>query len=839
MGEVWKARDTRVDRVVAIKFAHARFSERFEREARAIAALNHSNICHLYDVGADFLVMEYVEGVPLKGPLPVSQALQYAGQICAALDAAHRKGIIHRDLKPANILVGRAGVKLLDFGLAKVRSPGLQVDNEPLTQSMTVEGTIIGTLPYMSPEQLQGKEADERSDVFSFGLVLYEVLTGARAFRSESATGLVAEILKGQPPPISLQHDGIPPALERTIATCLEKDPEDRWQSARELKHALAWIESAPVAAGVKNVHPRRRMHWPLLAGTMIPALLTGAIVGVCFAPEERGLDEHLQFTPLAADAGAERQPKLSPDGRSIAYVRPIRAVPQLFVRSLTSGVAAQLTNSMLPVALDFWSGDSRRIYFRYAHPDTALWSISASGGTPQRVLPDNVWTPMAISPDGNTLALLGFPDEDPSKYELLASSPPGAKPKKLAEATIPPNTVFREMTFSPDGSKLIVPNEGGASWFMQYPSGNVVPIPWLKEMHTMEWLPDSRHVVVADTNSRKLMVVDTETAASHVLLSGPNSVMEPTVSRDGSRIAYTTGVSDSDLEELSIEGRKLRSLVESALSESAPEWSPKGDRFAYVLASSGVWLRNADGTGAVMLVNDPNAYSPAFAPDNRRLAFRVGDSINTVLLTGGEPVRLKERGNQPLSFHGGGVCWSPDGDRLAYTLGFSQGTLWTLRASGEGQPEQIADDVRNDSGASCAWLLDGRWIAYPGQDGIHVVSTDGKQNRTIIKGSSLIDRFNPRGELVSVLWDEQTATQNLVTYDVLSGRRISSAPLDVAPGARVAHLSLHPDGRRVAVEVQQEEYDIWMMEGFPRPTTGWMRLLRHWTLPSEEQSSR
>src|SRR5438105_6193269 len=173
MGEVWKARDTRLDRIVALKVSNQQFSERFDREARAVAALNHPHICQLYDVGPNYLVMEFIEGAPLKGPLPIEKAVEYAGQILDALDAAHHKGITHRDLKPANVLVTKQGIKLLDFGLAKQSAP-LAQDGATLTQALTSQGQILGTLQYMAPEQLQGKETDARSDLFAFGCVLYE-----------------------------------------------------------------------------------------------------------------------------------------------------------------------------------------------------------------------------------------------------------------------------------------------------------------------------------------------------------------------------------------------------------------------------------------------------------------------------------------------------------------------------------------------------------------------------------------------------------------------------------------------------------------------------------------
>src|SRR5271170_157195 len=217
MGEVWKATDTRLGRTVAIKVLNGAHSERFEQEARAIAALNHPHICTLYDIGPNYLVMEYIDGSPLKGPLPVEEALRLALQMAAALEAAHAKGITHRDLKPANILVTKEGVKLLDFGLAKA------VDGTDGTR--TIEGTILGTPSYMAPEQIEGKPCDARSDVFSFGAVLYEMLAGRRAFDG------MASVLRDEPKP--------PPALESLVLRCLAKQPGQRFQTMAEVKAAL------------------------------------------------------------------------------------------------------------------------------------------------------------------------------------------------------------------------------------------------------------------------------------------------------------------------------------------------------------------------------------------------------------------------------------------------------------------------------------------------------------------------------------------------------------------------------------------------------------------------
>jgi TolB-like protein/Tfp pilus assembly protein PilF len=243
MGEVYKARDTRLDRSVAIKTLNGKHGDRFEREARAIAALNHPHICQLYDVGPNYLVMEFIQGTPLQGPLPLDQTLRYAVQICDALSAAHAKGITHRDLKPANILVTASGIKLLDFGLALLSRDGESrppAADETATMGRTQSGTILGTAAYMSPEQAEAKPVDARSDIFSFGLVLYEMLSGRRAFTGDSAIAIMAAILHKEPEPIEA-----PPALQDILARCLRKSPAERFSSITQVKDALLATMSA------------------------------------------------------------------------------------------------------------------------------------------------------------------------------------------------------------------------------------------------------------------------------------------------------------------------------------------------------------------------------------------------------------------------------------------------------------------------------------------------------------------------------------------------------------------------------------------------------------------
>ena len=272
MGEVYRARDTRLDRSVAIKILPADLSgdavrrQRFEREAKVVSSLNHPNICTLYDIGqqdgVDFIVMEFLEGQTLaerleKGPLPVAQVLAYGAQIASALDKAHRNGVTHRDLKPGNIMLTQTGAKLLDFGLAKAEATltggDTQTEITPLATPMTQHGMIVGTVPYMSPEQVEGKEVDGRSDIFSLGAVLYEMVTGSRAFQGKSQFSVASAILEKAPAPIRNLQPLTPPALDRTIEVCLAKDPDERWQSAGDLWKELRWIAEGGSQTGAMS----------------------------------------------------------------------------------------------------------------------------------------------------------------------------------------------------------------------------------------------------------------------------------------------------------------------------------------------------------------------------------------------------------------------------------------------------------------------------------------------------------------------------------------------------------------------------------------------------------
>ena len=393
MGEVYRARDTRLNRTVAIKILSAEIAadrdrrQRFRREAEAVAALSHPHICVLHDIGEDdgidYLVMEYLAGETLatrreRGPLPIASVLDYAIDIADALDQAHRAGVIHRDLKPSNIMLTQSGTKLLDFGLAKLRPAagvmGREQSSPTVTAPLTGEGTLLGTLPYMAPEQLEGKEADARTDVFALGAIIYEMTAGRRAFEGHSDATLIGAILRDEPPPMSALQPLTPRALERLVRTCLEKNPDDRWQSTGDLKRELRWIREEQRAstsdAAVPAVRRLGRVRGALIAAA-------GAVIGIVAVlvvnslrdPTDAGgltrFTIDLEDSPVAAASAPLAQ--ISPDGRRVAFiVRSRDADTRICLRSLGALEAQPVSGTEGALSL-FWSPDGRHIAFATA----------------------------------------------------------------------------------------------------------------------------------------------------------------------------------------------------------------------------------------------------------------------------------------------------------------------------------------------------------------------------------------------------------------------------------------------------------------------------------------
>jgi eukaryotic-like serine/threonine-protein kinase len=457
MGEVWKARDTRLERTVAIKVlpqhlsASAESRRRFEREAKTISQLSHPHICALYDVGregeTEYLVMEYLEGETLmdrlaKGPLPLEQTLQYGIEIADALEKAHRQGIVHRDLKPGNVMLTKSGVKLLDFGLAKLRRSepeppvsrlsALATEGPPLT----AQGTILGTLPYMAPEQLEGKEADARTDIFALGAVLYEMATGERAFSGTSQATLIGAILKDEPPPISKTQPSAPPALDRVVRRCLAKEPDHRWQSAADLAAELEWTAGGDPQSGAMASRPSGLKTWLPWA---ITALAVVAAVAALLSPRHRDAVAAprmvLSVLPPSGSAWTDWF-ALSPDGRRLAVVGSNEGRTEIWIRRLDEG-----ESRLLPGTEDaqnpFWSPDSRSLAF---FAQRKLKRIDLETGAVQAVCETNLGRGGSWGRDGVILftgpsgsvwrvaASGGFPSEavklDPSRGDLLYRFP-------------------------------------------------------------------------------------------------------------------------------------------------------------------------------------------------------------------------------------------------------------------------------------------------------------------------------------------------------------------------------------------------------------------------------
>jgi Tol biopolymer transport system component len=416
MGEVYRARDTRLDRIVALKILPASIGDddgrrqRFEREARAISGLNHPHICALYDVGrqdgVDYLVMEYVEGETLArrliaGALPHELVLRYAAQVADALAAAHGGGIVHRDLKPSNIMLTRAGVKLLDFGVARLttRQTALVADRaQPAETTLTDRGTLVGTLPYMAPEQLEGRDVDARTDIFALGAVMYEMATGRRAFDGRSDASLIAAILSAELTPIRTLEPAAPAGLDHVIRRCLAKDPDDRWQSARDVKLNLDWIAETPGDASVPSIRRlrRERLAWTLAGVFGVAALVALVAFGTLWSGSGATHTQTMRSVfVIEPPDGTTFSPSgammaLSPNGEHLAFIAfGADGKSRLWIRPLGS-VAARVLDGTEGAAQPFWSPDSRFIAFTAGGK---LMKVEQAGGDPQIVTGPAVMT--------------------------------------------------------------------------------------------------------------------------------------------------------------------------------------------------------------------------------------------------------------------------------------------------------------------------------------------------------------------------------------------------------------------------------------------------------------
>ena len=773
MGEVYKARDTRLDRAVAIKIlpavlaADPQFRERFDREARAISQLSHPNICTLHDIGQHegtaFLVMELLDGESLEQrlargahagqPLPLSEALAIAIQIAGALAVAHRAGIVHRDLKPANIFLVRSGrtssppiAKLLDFGLAKTSAPAVAIGGvtmAPTTPaSVTAQGTILGTFQYMAPEQIEGMEADARTDLFAFGCVLYEMLTGKTAFEGRTRASLLGAILKDEPAPVSTVQPLTPVALDRIVATCLAKDPEERWQTARDLERELKWVASGemsgvpgrPALPAERHIRSRAM---PIVATALASAAIVGgAVWGMTRAAPVAPSVVHLQAPPSPGVSvwidAISSDIALSPDGMHLAYTGGTEQ-SQLYVRSLSQDDAVPLAGTV-NIRGPFFSPDGEWIgYFQL----TDLKKVSIRGGPPITICancaPGNRGAAWALD-DTIIFATAG------GGSGLLRVPAGGGQPVSIAK---------------PDNQK----GEQGYAWPHLLPDGRSVLFTVLSSgtvddgiiavrdlqtgtqktlVHggTFPLFVRSGHIVFTAAGTLRAIRFDASTlevsgnplpVLDHVASKGTGAA-DVSVSRDGA-MAYISGAQGVlDLSSFDREGHEERMNLPPRAYLSL-RFSPDGQRIALDIRDqeNDIWIWDVSRRALARLTMgsfiDQN---PVWTPDGRRIAFsstRLGATNLYWQAADGTGIveRLTTSTNTqvPLTF-------THDGKSLIFreidgVSGF--GVLNTLPLEGERQPKPLMRTPVNSVNAELS--PDGHWLAYQstesGQDDIHV----------------------------------------------------------------------------------------------------------------------
>ena len=772
-GEVYRAKDTRLDRQVAIKILPASLStspdirERFEREARAVSKLSHPNICVLHDVGresgVDFIVMEYLEGETLesrleKGPLPPDQILKVAIQVADALEKAHRQGIIHRDLKPANVMLTKSGAKLMDFGLAK------QVETSPVAtalteltaadRKLTTEGTILGTFAYMAPEQLEGAEADARTDIFAFGEILYEMATGQPPFKGRTKASLIASILSAEPAPIASVQPLTPPALERVVKICLQKDPADRFQSAHDLKLQLEWIAEGGSQAGVPApVAARRKQRewiaWGAAAVLAIAAGLAGWFLHKPAAPQVMRA-----AIPLSAGMSLDTEGALalSPDGRKLALVANNNDKKlQLYTRSLDS-MALQPLSGTEGATYPFWSPDGENIGF---FAQGKLKRVPADGGTVQTI---------CDAPEGRGAAW-GTDDTivfSPNPYTGLSSVPAaGGTPTELTHP--PAGTEFSDRIpqFLPDGDHVLyfelatVDAAKEGSYVVSLKTRQVTRV---NEEHSAAAYAPPGYLVFIRSNNLMAQPFDAralKTTAPATPIA--EDVQFNTVRRTGT---FTTSSNGTLVYQAGGVGGKVQmTWFDMATGKELGKQGEPMDLQSVDISPNGKYIMtriidpNTRGVDLWLydVARDVNtrftfekgiSAQVVWAPDSSKIAFasnRTGDwgiYEKKIDGSGAERVLVKEVGDTIPT------AYSYDGKSLAFQV-HSKDTknwdIWILPLDGSKPPYPFLTGAANETGG--AWSPDGKWFTYtsdesgrgetyiipfPGPGGKAQVSTNG-----------------------------------------------------------------------------------------------------------------
>ena len=797
MGEVWKAHDTRLDRTVALKVSGREFTARFGREARAIAQFNHPHICTLHDVGPDYLVMEYVEGRPILGPLPVDTALKYAVQILNALEAAHCKGIIHRDLKPGNILVTKNGIKLLDFGLAKF----LHTSHEPAattaTLSTTRENTTIGTLLYMSPEQLRGEQADARSDLFAFGVVFYEMLTGSRPFKAASQAGVIAAILEREPVPLRSSQPTVPAALERAVDKCLAKAPERRWQTATDLRDQLEWIAADSLQAPAQTV-PTSMSVWPwvLIAST----LAVIAILGWLRRPGIEGGSVELSFfPPVNASFHWLQAAAISPDGQMLAFVAVSGGKSSLWVRRLDSVAVRQLPGTE-GASAPFWSPDARSLAF---FAERRLKKVALAGGAPQTLCAASAgrggaWSPFGVivfAPviNGNLFVVPdsgGAPVQltqlDKSRQEnahywpqflsdghrfiyLARSVQPDLSAIQVGSVDRAPNAQDRiTLVNTMVSGAYVAPRQGGPAELLFVRHGTLFAQRLDEDRARLEGQPvpivegvgASAFVGLADFSASQngVLVYGNGSSSTSRLtwrsrdgrqtstLDAPGIYLAPRLSPDGTKLAVTRADPVTANADISIidtsRGVGSRFTFDPAF-DFHPVWSRGGKQILFSSNRFGpfnLFRKDVSGAGEEEQISksDTTQLAEDWSPDGRFILFlergpKTAEDLWILSL---------DRPQKPFPFAQTNASerngqFSPNGRWIAYDSDETGSYHVYVRSfSGEEQPTSAKWQVSMTGGSQPRWRQDGSEIFYLGADG-NLMSVEVKQTPSTFEVSS------------------------------------------------------------------------------------------------------
>jgi len=747
MGEVYRARDTRLDRTVAIKILPERLSgnpeakQRLDREARAISALSHPNICHLYDVGqqdgVSYLVMEYLEGETLgdrlrKGKLPLEQVFRVGAEICRGLEEAHRSGVVHRDLKPSNVMLTKSGAKLMDFGLAKAPAAPLGTLSgsnslATMSQPLTTEGTIVGTIQYMAPEQLEGKEADKRSDIFALGSVLYEMVTGKRAFEGKTTASTIAAILAAEPKALSAIQPLSPSALEHVIATCIAKDPDERWQSSADVSRQLEWVAEDPKAA---EPSPRSgKLPWTLLAAGMLIA--AAFLLGTRWSKAPAHANQFEVNPPPNTYfnfRGLSGAPVPSPDGSKIAFVAftPGKTgTAGLWLRSLESTEARFLPGTEAAM-YPFWSPDGKSLAFFAAGK---LKKLDVSGGNAIPICDVLEGRGGTWSTDGVIL----FGMRAGALFRVDAS---GGKPVQLTSLDEARHeTSHRFPQFLPDQKHFLfvaqaplIPSARAFVASLESPQKAA-----MLEDVTSSAMFSNNHLLYVLDNSLLIRRFDPLT----LHFTGEPVVVAEHVQNDpqfnfaafsvaGSTLIYQTGavVAGTRLVSYGRTGKPTVLSEEKDLIQTVA-LSPKEDQLAASLGlASGqltdIWVFDLRKNSKTKLTFDQHSFSPVWSPDDKRVAFdRVdadGDTIisKDVSGSGSEEVLFKlpfQRGNlggesTPQKLYPMG--WTADGKYLIYR---GPGEVRALALDGSRKSTPLFSAKMGTYGVAVS--PDGRWLAY------------------------------------------------------------------------------------------------------------------------------